>query len=254
MRQSLFALLLLVPAVAMADGRCEFHADRHLDLDFSGVRQVRFLTGSYELEVAGNASGNRGSADGKACASDKDALENLVITQSRDGDVLTVTLGNFAPQWHWNSGYNDLRVTASVPAGVPVRVEVASGTAKVRSVASLDTTVASGLLKAEGVKGQVGARVASGQATFTDIGSLNVESVASGSLDARQIRGNASLGSVASGSLRVSGVNGNVSARGVASGGLTVSDVKGSLAVDHKGSGSINYSGIGGTVDVPKDR
>lgn len=254
MRQSLLALLLLVPAVAMADGRCEFHADRHLDLDLSGVRQVRFLTGSYELEVAGNASGNRGTADGKACASDKDALENLVITQSRDGDVLTVTLGNLAPHRHSNSGYSDLHVTASVPAGLPVRVEVASGTAKVRSVAALESTVASGLLKADGVKGAVSGRVASGQATFTDIGSLNVESVASGSLDARQVRGDAMLGPVASGSMRVSGVSGKVSARGVASGGLTVNDVKGSLSVEHKGSGSINYSGIGGTVDVPKDR
>ncbi|KAF1004281.1 MAG: hypothetical protein GAK28_04142 [Luteibacter sp.] len=255
MRQSILALLLLVPAVASASGdRCEFHADRNLDLDLAGVHQVRFTTGSYELTVAGNASGARGSLQGKACASDQETLDTLVVTQRKDGDVLTVTLGSESRHWGRNSQYSDLKVSASLPAGVPVRVDVGSGSATVRNVASLESSVGSGELQGGDIKGAVRTKVASGSAHLENVGPLTVDSVASGEVRVRQVGGDATLGSVASGSLQLSGVSGSVNAQGVASGSLAVREVKGSLSVGRKGSGDVSYSGIGGKVDVPQDR
>lgn len=253
MRQSLLALFLMFPAAAMASGdRCDFHAERRFDLDLSGVRQIRFTTGAYELEVAGNASNAR--VESKACASDQDTLDGLVVTQRKDGDVLTVALGDDSRHWGRGSRYSELKVSANVPAGMPVRIEVGSGTARVRHVASLDSMVGSGQLQGDDIKGAVKTKVASGSARLGDIGPLTVDSVASGELRVRQIGGDATLGPVASGSLQVSGVSGSVTARGVASGSLDVRDVKGGLSVARKGSGEVAYSAIGGKVDVPEDR
>src|ERR1700743_2701927 len=90
MRHLILASLLLVPAVAVAaeGDHCKFRAERNLDLDLSGVRSVRFAVNAYDLHLSGDAPAGKGTVRGVACASDQETVDNLLVTQERDGDTL----------------------------------------------------------------------------------------------------------------------------------------------------------------------
>ncbi len=146
MRHLILAALLLAPAAAMAHGSdCQFQADRNLDLNLSGARRVAFVVNSYELHVEGTAPAGKGTVRGKACASSQEALDKLVVTQRRDGDTLVVELTE-SREGGWSFGHTstELKVDASIPSSIPVTVNVGSGEAKVRGLASLESTVGSG--------------------------------------------------------------------------------------------------------------
>ncbi|MET0936425.1 MAG: hypothetical protein ABWX83_10565 [Luteibacter sp.] len=229
MRQLIFASLLLVPALAMAD-ECKFHADRNLDLDLSGVHAVRFVVNSYELHVDGNAAAGKGTVRGKACASSQENLDSLVVTQQRDGDKLVVELTS-TKRFGFGSNYTDLKVDAAVPSTIPVIVDVGSGEAKAGRLASLDSSVGSGELEARDIKGAFTTTVGSGEVKVENSGKVDVSTVGSGSLEATNINGGVSIATVGSGEARLRDVTGNVSVGTVGSGEIDVDGVKGDLTV-----------------------
>lgn len=254
MRQLIFAALLLVPAVAMADkDYCKFSAPRNLELDLSGVRSVRFAVNAYDLHVTGGSAAGKGTVRGTACASDQETLDNLVVTQEREGDTLVVELQNKRNSgWSgWGSHYSDLKVEATVPANIPVTVNVGSGDAKVRGVASLDTSVGSGDLEAHDIKGAVKATVGSGDLTLQDTGSIEVDTVGSGDFQAKGVKGGVMIHTVGSGDAKLTDVGGNVEVGTVGSGDIDVNDVRGNLTVRTQGSGDVDHHGVTGKVDVP---
>jgi len=258
MRQLIFAALLLVPAVAMADkDYCKFSAPRNLELDLSGVRMVRFAVNAYDLHVAGDAPAGKGTVRGTACGSDQESVDNLVVTQQREGDTLVVELTNKRNGgWSgWGNHYSGLKVEASVPAGIPVTVDVGSGDAKVRGLASLKSAVGSGDLEAHDIKGAVTTSIGSGDATFENTGAIDVDSVGSGDFHANRVNGDARIGTVGSGDAKLSDVAGNVEVGTVGSGDLDIDGVRGNLTVRTKGSGDVRHHGVTGKVDVPdRDR
>jgi hypothetical protein len=253
MRHLLLASLLLVPAVAMADDQCKFHADRNLDLDLSGVRAVRFSVHSYELHLSGGAPAGKGTVRGKACASDQQTLDSLVVTQERDGDTLLVELKTDRNSgWSgFGSHYSDLKVEASVPSNIPVMVNVGSGEAKVRGVASLDSSSGSGELEASDIKGSVRTTVGSGEVKLDSTGPVEVDTVGSGDFEAKHVNGGVRIGTVGSGDAKLSDIGGNVDVGTIGSGDLNVDGVRGDLRVRTQGSGDVDHHGVTGRVDVP---
>lgn len=256
MRKTILASLLLLPAAAMADpSQCKFHADRNLDLDLHGVRTVRFVTNAYDLLVSGGAPAGKGTVRGKACASDQETVDNLVVTQQRDGDTLVVELKDQREHgWFngWGSHYADLKVEASIPADIPVKVNVGSGDAKVRNVASLDADVGSGDLEAHDIKGAVRGTVGSGDFKLENTGEVDIDTVGSGDFGVKHAS-RVRIGTVGSGDATVGNVQGNVQVGTIGSGDLNVDDVSGDLVVRSVGSGDVHHHGISGKVDVPRD-
>lgn len=256
MRQLLLCALLLAPTAALAANHCDFHADRNLDLDLTGVAKVKFVTNAFDLRVVGAGTGSKVSVRGKACASDQKLLDGLVITQRKDGDTLTVALESKESSWGFGSHYTDLQADIAISATIPVQLDVGSGSAKVRGLKSLDTQVRSGELEANDIQGPVSANVGSGEASFRGIGPLTVKDVGSGDMRANEIAGDAKIDGIGSGDVEVGGVKGSLSVDRIGSGSLAVGHVDGALSVRRKGSGDINYTkaNIGGKVDVPTDR
>ncbi|QDE40712.1 hypothetical protein FIV34_16610 [Luteibacter pinisoli] len=254
MRHLIFAALLLAPAAAMADEpQCKFHADRNLDLDLSGVHSVRFVTNSHDLTVDGAAGGKPG-VHGRACASSQEAADNLVVEQSKQGDTLVVELKNKNEgNWHFGMGsnYSYLKVSASVPGNLPITVNVGSGDAHVRNVASLDSAVGSGDLDVDGVKGNVSSTVGSGDLKIRRSGSVKIDSVGSGDLEASDITGGVHIGTVGSGDAKLKDITGDVEVGTIGSGDLDVDGVKGNLTVRTLGSGDIDKKGVTGKLDLP---
>lgn len=257
MRKLILASLLLLPAAAMADdAQCKFHADRNLDLDFKGVRDIRFVTNSYDLLVTGGASAGKGTVRGKACASDQETLDNLVVTQTRVGDTLLVELKDTRSHGFfggWGNRYAELKVEANIPSDIPVKLSVGSGDAKARNLASLDAQVGSGDLEARDIKGKVRGTVGSGDLKLEDTGEVDIDSIGSGDFGATRAAG-VRIGTVGSGDAKIEGAQGNVQVGTIGSGDLDVRDVHGDLTVRSIGSGDIDHRGVTGKVDIPRDK
>jgi hypothetical protein len=254
-RLALFALLL-VPAVAMADHPCEFHAERKLDLDLNGVRSVQIDVRSHELHVAAAPDAHGFSLTGRACASDQKTLESLVVTQERQGDRLIVSLGSSS---HFNmnflhSQYADLDVQVSLPAQMPLQVDVGSGEAEVRGATSLESTVGSGNVNVYDLAGSFHGRVGSGDIHAERVGSVVMESIGSGDFKASDIHGDAKFGSVGSGDVDLTKIGGNVTVDTIGSGNLRVDGVHGNLVVQTKGSGDVDHRNVSGSVNLPRER
>lgn len=254
MRHLIFAALLLAPMAAMADNpECKFHADRNLDFDMAGVKAVRFVVNSHDLKVNGNDRGKPG-ARGRACGSTQEIVDNLEVVQSKQGDTLVVELRNKeGGGWHmgWGNSYSELKVEATVPGNVPVIVNVGSGDAEVRGVASLESTAGSGDLIVDGVRGRVKANVGSGDVKVSNSGPIEVGSVGSGDFTARTVNGGITIGTVGSGDAKLTDVTGNVDVGTIGSGDLDVDGVKGDLHVRTAGSGDVDHKGVTGKVDIP---
>jgi len=266
--------LLALPGIAWADDdHCKASEPRNLKLDLAGVKRVLFDVNSHDLHLQG-VPGNAGSASGRACASSAELLKQLTLTQRRNGDELVVTLERESKGWNLSFGnnYAYLDIRASVPATLPVRLDVGSGDVEAVGLAALDVDTGSGDVKARDIRGAVGAKVGSGDVELQRIGALKVSSVGSGDFTARQIGGNAEVGTVGSGDLALDGVQGSVkigvvgsgdadgsavkgsvSVDSIGSGDLGVRDVGGDLTVSRKGSGEVNHHGVRGKVSVPKE-
>ena len=254
MHRLALAALLLVPLTAFA-APCKFEAPRNLQLDLAGVKSVQISVHSQDLHVIGNGSSNGLSLTGRACASDKSVLEQLQVTQQRDGDQLRIDIG---AKQHFSfslfgSSYANLEVTVNLPASMPLNVSVGSGDADVHGVQELQGIVGSGDLHVRQIVGKFSISVGSGDVDATDVGSLDAGSVGSGDLKVAVVKGDAKIGSIGSGDVTLRQIGGTVSAGTLGSGDLTVNDVAGDFTLGAKGSGDVNHSGVKGKVSVPHD-
>lgn len=255
MRLLFASLLLLAPLAGHAADRCAFEAPRTMSLDLAGVRGVQIQVHSYDLHVTGRADARKLDLHGRACASDRAMLDDLTVTQRREGDQLILELGGGGHMgFHlFGSSYTGLDVTVQLPADLALSVDVGSGDAEVDGVRQLDSHVGSGDLQVRHVAGRFSASVGSGDIKGTDIGSLDVGAVGSGEVTVDGIGGDARVGSIGSGEARLSNVRGNVRVDSIGSGDLDIDDVAGDLNVGAKGSGDVSYNRVKGKVQVPRD-
>ena len=256
MRRLFTAALLLAPFASFAATPCKYEAPRNLQLDLTGVRGVQIDVHSHELHLTGSGSASGLTLAGRACASDKAALDELQVTQRREGDQLLLDIGGSNNHFSlslFGHSYTSLEVTVQLPANLPVSVDVGSGDADVSGVQQLQSEVGSGDLHVRRVSGKFRTSVGSGDVDATDIGSLELGSVGSGDFKAIGIKGDAGVGSIGSGDVELRNVGGNVRADTLGSGDLTVAEVGGDFSLGAKGSGDVSHSGVKGKTSVPRD-
>jgi len=255
MRRLILAALLLAPLTSYAAhaDECKYEAPRNLTLDLAGVREVQVDLHSHDLHLTGGSAAG-GTVTGKACASDQKLLDDLTVTQRREGDRLIVEAG--ANHGHISFGYNytSLKLDMQMPAQIPVVLNVGSGDAWVTGLQKLSTQVGSGDVHISRISGPVGVSVGSGDIDVNDVGSLDVGSVGSGDLKVNGVHGDARFGSIGSGDIGIRNVGGSVRVDTLGSGDLVVHDVQGDFTLGAKGSGDVSHSGIKGKVNVPRDR
>lgn len=243
------ALLLLPLSAWAADApNCRFTAARALKLDASGVKAVVFEVNQHDLKVVASAGG--GQLEGRACASDQDRLQQLVLDQRRVGDKLVVSLRREGRTMSLGDSYAWLDIRGSVPDNLPLQFKVGSGDASVDNAQSLSMDVGSGDALARNTRGSIHAAVGSGDLDIDGGRSLNLLSLGSGDVKARNIGGDAITGTVGSGDLTLSDVRGNARLDTVGSGDIAFKRVQGNVDVGVVGSGGVELSDIGGNVHV----
>lgn len=270
---ALIGSALLSPAASAAPA-CAHTAPQALTLDLAGARGVIFEVGAQDLQLVSRNAGD-GRLSGRACASSKDLLSTLSITQRREGDQQVVRMERSQGVLNLNLGnsYAWLELRGALPARLPVTVRVRSGDATVSGAPSLHASVGSGDLEASDIAGSVTLSVGSGEAQLQRIGSLQLEAVGSGDVNAqaiagaarigslgsgdislKQVKGNVDIGNVGSGDIALDGVGGNVSLRAMGSGALEVRDVAGNLSATTVRSGQVRHQRVHGQVQLPPER
>lgn len=269
---SFASLALLSPLAAFAAQPCANSAPRALTLDLAGAKAVVFEVESHDLRVTASA-GAKGAINGRACAYNAKALEELKVTQVRQGDKLLVKLHRDGPTFKlFGDHYAYLDLTGTLPDNLPVQLIVGSGDAQITGAAIVSADVASGDARVRRTRGLVAAEVGSGDIEVDDAGSLKIIEIGSGDIQARAIRGAVEVGDIGSGDLELersaggvriasigSGnaslrdVGGDVQVGSIGSGDIDVRDVRGGLTVDKIGSGSVQHSAVTGTISLPKN-
>ncbi|WNL45314.1 hypothetical protein RKE25_18115 [Dyella sp. BiH032] len=253
MRYLIAASLLLAPLAAFAADDCKYQADRNLQLDLAGVRSVQVDLRSFDLHLRGDSSAHGGELTGRACASSKELLDDLIVTQRREGDVLIVQAGRDRDHWSFGHAYTDLKIDLKLPPSMPVTLNVGSGDAWAEGLKRLDAHVGSGDLHVKNIEGPVTASIGSGDIDVNSVGSVELGAVGSGDFKGEDIKGDVRVGSIGSGDVSVQHVGGSVRVQTLGSGDLTARDVGGDLSLGAKGSGDVNHSGVRGKISVPRE-
>lgn len=252
--KTLLASLLLLPTLALAAESCKVEKAQELALDLDGVKTLVVDLGFHTLRLDG-AAGADGVVRGRACASSQHRLEELSLSQERDGDRLVFRAerprgGNSFTLFSSSYAYYDLKV--QVPADLAIELRVGSGDAFVHRVPTLEAEVGSGDLEVRDVATTFAVAIGSGDVTAESVGTLRVPSVGSGDLTVRDVRGDAGIGSVGSGDVTVRGVQGNVNIESVGSGDVAVDQVQGKVDIGSVGSGDVVLRGVAGSVELER--
>jgi hypothetical protein len=234
----LSALALAALAAVAQDGRnCEFTADRTATVAASSSDVLELVARAGSLVVEGRPGLSEVRVRGRACASSRELLDQLVIETSRAGGRVRVEVPEIEHErsffgGNWNAG---LDLVLEVPEGMEATITDGSGDAEIRGVGRLRMTDGSGGLRLVDIRGDV--RIDDGS------GEIEIQGVA-GSVEVHD----------GSGEVVVRDVTGSVDVDD-GSGSIDVSDVRGNFTVRDDGSGDIRYDNVRGRVDVPeKDR
>jgi hypothetical protein len=228
--------------------------------------------GSGSLEVVGVEGLGEIRAVGRACASQEEFLDDLLLISDMDGSTLVVET-HYPDTRNWRGGnrYASLDLRVEVPAGMAAEIQDGSGEASLSNLGSLvvrdgsggltideilgDLTLedGSGEVEIHGVSGWVKIKDGSGGIILEGAGSDVQIQDSSGEVEVSGVNGSVTLED-SSGGLTVSDVTGFVRVVGDGSGEIDVNGVGGDFIVERDGSGEIRYEAVGGTVDIPKKK
>jgi DUF4097 and DUF4098 domain-containing protein YvlB len=252
-----FAILAaaLVATAAQGQEECRFEATREATIRASTRDRLELIARSGKLVVEGQSGASEVRVVGRACASSRDLLDELVIESGRNGTAVRVEVAEIDQDFDWSGNrYARLDLEIVVPAGMAANIEDGSGEMTLSGLGALSIDDGSGEVRAVNISGDVRIDDGSGSLTLEDIdGDVEIED-GSGEVEIRGVTGSVTIND-GSGAINVTDVRGNVRVPSDGSGGVDASDVEGDLTVASKGSGSVQYRNVRGTVDVPdRDR
>jgi DUF4097 and DUF4098 domain-containing protein YvlB len=267
---ALLACTLAVPAHA---DDCKHSAPRTANSAGPDIKRVVVEAGAGDLTVRGGDSRDV-KAEGKACASSDELLQDVKLEIRREGDTVYVrtVLPEISGIVFGFARYAYLDVTVDVPKTASLKLDDSSGDMRVSNVQGASITDSSGDQTVEHIAGDLDVADSSGEIRISDVsgglrlrdssGDVDVNSVqgdvvvtvdSSGELDISHVTGGVHILSDSSGDIEVTDVKRDVTIDDDSSGGIAVRDVGGNFTVGSDGSGGIHYDRVAGTVHVPSD-
>jgi Putative adhesin len=265
---ALLACLSAVPAYA---SDCEHSARRQVSSAGPDIKRVVLEAGAGDLVVRGG-QGSDVTAEGRACASSAELLDESKLEIRRDGDAVYVrtVLPEVSHGLFGISRYAYMDVTVSLPKTVTLKLVDSSGDLQVSDVQGASVDDSSGDQSLERIGGDLEVADSSGEIKIVDVtgglrlkdssGDVDVDRVqgevlvtvdTSGDLDIRHVTGGVHVMSDSSGDIEIADVKRDVVIDEDSSGGIHVQDVGGNFQVGDDGSGGIHYDRVAGTVRVP---
>ena len=250
MRNLLAVSVLLLSTPVLADS-CEHSARRDFDIDAAGLEALVIEPGWADIRVQGVPGLDRVEVRGKACASSAELLEQLTVSEHREGARAIVRAGRSIDSTSlFRAVRLSLDIEVRVPPSLALEVDSGSGDGVVRDVASLNWKSGSGDLEARNVAGDMTVRVGSGDVEAEDVGRFELVSTGSGDIEVSGVRGDVEVGGGGSGDLQFVRVAGNVRIGSIGSGDVTLRDIERDVFVESTGSGDVSADGVRGNLTV----
>lgn len=258
MRTLLYGIVAVLVATSAAQAQswndCKYEAERTADVDAAGAKLLELDAGSGSLRVEGKAGLTSVRIRGRACASDKDLLDDVKLEARRSGGSVVVKSNirdqDYNNNWHRNE-YARLDVVLEVPAGMDANIDDGSGDLELSGLGDVDLDDGSGGIIANNL-GSIHIDDGSGEIDLNDIrGRVDIND-GSGEITLRNIAGAIDIDD-GSGEIEVRVAKSNVRISD-SSGGISVDDVAGDFVVSNDGSGDIEYDNVRGRVDVPRKK
>lgn len=270
---TLLACSLVLPILALPAHAedCKHTAHRTANSAGPDIERVVIEARAGDLVVRGWESRDV-TAEGRACASSKELLEESKLEIRRDGN--TVYVRTALPEiegslFGWDRyAYMDVRI--GVPKTATLRIDDSSGDLEVSDVqtatitdssgdqhlenvaGNLDVSDSSGEIKIERVGGELRLKDSSGDVDVDSVqGDVVVDVDSSGDLDIRHVTGGVHVRNDSSGDIEIHDVKRDVLIDDDSSGGIRVQDVGGNFTVGSDGSGGIHYDRVTGEVHLP---
>lgn len=265
---SAFIFIVALPHRASAQ-RCEHEAQRTAGAATDGVQRVRIIARAGDLEVTGRVGANQVAARGRACVSEAEDLDELVLRVHRDGSTLVLEATDPDRDVRFGNYYAYIDLVVDLPQGMPVTIEDGSGNMTVAGVGAARINDGSGNMNVSDVRGGIEINDGSGEIELSGVaGSVDIEDGSgnidianargdvevddgSGNLTARQVTGSVRIDD-GSGEIRLADVTRNVFVDD-GSGSIRVERVGGDFTVDEAGSGDVSYDDVTGRVSVGDD-
>jgi DUF4097 and DUF4098 domain-containing protein YvlB len=274
MRLLVFAALLLLTFNANA-WNCKYDKQINKQLDLDSASKLLISARAGELDIKGSDSVRHAEIKARACASDKEWLEQmdveLVEGENSEINVVVPDYDSLDTGWGDNYVYIDLEIT--VPSDMALDVKDSSGDLTIDHVGTLELQDSSGAMEVtdvkgavtifdssgeielHGVEGDVSIQDSSGDMRVVDVfGDMTVISDSSGDIDARDIEGTVRIVADSSGGIDIRDVSKDVIVERDSSGDITVENIDGNFEVQRDGSGSINSRKVAGKVTVPNGK
>jgi hypothetical protein len=244
---------VVVDVVVRASGACAFEVERRVEIALDGDLTIEAGAGSLRVEGRDDVSGVL--AVGRACASSRELLEELVLSAGSSGG--DVHLGAHYPdrrRWGGRGSEASIDLLVTMPVGTPVRIADSSGEIAVRGSGDLRVADSSGSIEVQGALGSV--QIADGSGDVVVAGATGDVDISDGSggIEVRAVGGSVSIRD-GSGSIEIGQVGGDVRIVADGSGSIDVRQVAGDFTVQRDGSGGIAYADVAGRVRIPlRDR
>ena len=248
---ALLACTLALPAYA---DDCKHTTHRTVNSAGPDIKRVVVEAGAGDLVVRGG-EGSDVKADGRACASKAELLDDIQLEIRREGD--TVYLRTVLPEM---SGlvigfapYAYIDLTVDVPKTAMLKLDDSSGDLQVSNVQGAAIVDSSGDQRVEHIAGDLDVADSSGEINIADVrGGLRLRD-SSGDVDVDNVQGDVLVTVDSSGDLDIRHVTGGVHVRNDSSGDIEIHDVKRDVLIDDDSSGGIRVQDVGGNFTVGSD-
>ena len=232
---------------------CKHEAQRAASVTAADARLLVVEAGSGSLKIEGKSGVSSIVIRGRACASDRDLLDDIRLEARRNGNNVAVR-ANVRDRNHSSFRRNEyarLDVVMEVPAGMAAEIEDGSGSIELSNLGAVDLNDGSGEIVASNLAA-IRIEDGSGGIELSDVkGRVDIDD-GSGEITLRNIGGPIDIDD-GSGEISIRGANGSVRISD-ASGSIDVTDVTGDFTVDDDGSGSITYDNVRGKIDIPRKK
>ncbi|MGB5551792.1 MAG: DUF4097 family beta strand repeat-containing protein [Thermoanaerobaculia bacterium] len=246
---------------------CPRSEPRDATLDAAGATTLRVEAEAGILMIRGTSGLTEVRVQGKACAPDKDVLDEIELRTDRRGNTLYIEVEIPDGNWRRNSPYLDLEI--EVPEYILLDVEDGSGSVKIEGVRGLELEDGSGDILVHNIAEDIEIVDGSGELKVTDVGgrirlndgsgSLEIEHVGgpvsiedgSGEITVRDTEAGVEIVEDGSGSIELDHIGGDVLVQEDGSGSIRAEHVAGDFIVERDGSGGVTFNHIEGDIKVP---
>lgn len=230
---------------------CKHEAQRAASVTAEDARLLVVEAGSGSLKIEGKSGATSIVIKGRACASDRDLLDDIKLEARRNGSSVAVR-ANVRDRTRTSFRRNEyarLDVVMEVPAGMAAEIEDGSGSIELSHLGAVKLDDGSGEIVASNLA-SIRIKDGSGAILLSDVSGRVDINDGSGEITLRNIGGPIDIED-GSGEIHIRGANGNVRISD-GSGGIDVADVAGDFTVVDDGSGSITHDNVRGKVDIPR--